>query len=150
MESFWSPWEPSSLAKPQPMPSLWTSWLEHCLSANMDQEPSLRAVELPQVPHPLPAGDVWTHFSRDSSAAFLLPNLGFVMDGGRRSHIKGASNLWDLRREKVSEYQKRETILTSSGGKKNCIHRAGVLHRTCRDCAQYLGVWCLPMSLRSQ
>lgn len=83
-----------------------------------DQEPSLRVVELPQVPHPLPAGDVWTHFSRDRincksvgssrPAAFLLPNLGIVMDGGRRSHITGTSNLWDLTMEKVSESQERE------------------------------------------
>lgn len=40
-----------------------------------DQEPSLRAVELPQVPHPLPAGDVWTHFSRDSHGTESTANL---------------------------------------------------------------------------
>ncbi|XP_034493951.1 putative sodium-coupled neutral amino acid transporter 7 isoform X3 [Ailuropoda melanoleuca] len=31
MVSSWSPWEPSSSARPQPMPSLWISWHNHCL-----------------------------------------------------------------------------------------------------------------------
>ncbi|XP_012503310.1 PREDICTED: putative sodium-coupled neutral amino acid transporter 7 isoform X2 [Propithecus coquereli] len=34
MESSWSPWEPSSSARPQPTPSLWISWHNHCLPGN--------------------------------------------------------------------------------------------------------------------
>uniref|UniRef100_A0A452V784 Sodium-coupled neutral amino acid transporter 7 n=1 Tax=Ursus maritimus TaxID=29073 RepID=A0A452V784_URSMA len=34
MVSSWSPWEPSSSARPQPTPSLWISWHNHCLPGN--------------------------------------------------------------------------------------------------------------------
>lgn len=33
-ESSWSPWEPSSSARPQPTPSLWISCHNHCLPGN--------------------------------------------------------------------------------------------------------------------
>lgn len=64
------------------------------------------------------------------------------------------SSLWDLRMERVSGSQKRESILTSlwkkNNNKKMHLQRAGVLRGAWQDCAQYLGVLCLPMSLRSQ
>uniref|UniRef100_A0A671ENM9 Sodium-coupled neutral amino acid transporter 7 n=1 Tax=Rhinolophus ferrumequinum TaxID=59479 RepID=A0A671ENM9_RHIFE len=38
-ECSWSPWEPSSSARPQPMPSLWISWHNQCLPGNTQPLP---------------------------------------------------------------------------------------------------------------
>jgi hypothetical protein len=38
-ESSWSPWEPSSSARPQPTPFLWISWHNHCLPGNTQPWP---------------------------------------------------------------------------------------------------------------
>nr|XP_024651715.1 putative sodium-coupled neutral amino acid transporter 7 isoform X3 [Macaca nemestrina] len=45
-ESSWSPWEPSSSARPQPMPSLWISWHNHCLPGNTRPLPLVAGTHL--------------------------------------------------------------------------------------------------------
>ncbi|XP_068383867.1 sodium-coupled neutral amino acid transporter 7 isoform X1 [Eschrichtius robustus] len=74
-ESSWSPWEPSSSARPQPTPFLWISWHNHCLPGNswpLPLDPGTHLVELQDHPESgiIPLywwDDIWTSFSRDSS-----------------------------------------------------------------------------------
>ncbi|XP_027475719.1 putative sodium-coupled neutral amino acid transporter 7 isoform X2 [Zalophus californianus] len=75
MVSSWSPWEPSSLARPQPTPSLWISWHNHCLPGNtwpLPLDPGTHLFELWGHPESNIIrlscwDDIWTSFSRDSS-----------------------------------------------------------------------------------
>lgn len=74
MESSWSRWEPSSLARPQPTPSLWTSWVNHCLPGNtwpLPLDPGTNLLELRGHPESGTIPLYWwdntgTSFSRDS------------------------------------------------------------------------------------
>nr|XP_058901404.1 sodium-coupled neutral amino acid transporter 7 isoform X1 [Kogia breviceps] len=74
-ESSWSPWEPSSSARPQPTPFLWISWHNHCLPGNswpLPLDPGTHLVELQDHPESgtIPLywwDDICTSFSRDSS-----------------------------------------------------------------------------------
>nr|XP_030703921.1 putative sodium-coupled neutral amino acid transporter 7 isoform X6 [Globicephala melas] len=108
-ESSWSPWEPSSSARPQPTPFLWISWHNQCLPGNswpLPLDPGTHLVELQDHPESgiIPLywwDDIWTSFSRDSSgvksgpttldssnpAPFLPPHPGSAMDGRRRSRV---------------------------------------------------------------
>ncbi|XP_030883457.1 putative sodium-coupled neutral amino acid transporter 7 isoform X1 [Leptonychotes weddellii] len=75
MVSSWSPWEPSSLARPQPTPSLWISWHNHCLPGNtwlLPLDPGTHLLELWGHPESNIIrlscwDDIWTSFPRDSS-----------------------------------------------------------------------------------
>ncbi|XP_043754568.1 putative sodium-coupled neutral amino acid transporter 7 isoform X1 [Cervus elaphus] len=74
-ESSWSPWEPSSSARPQPTPFLWIFWHNHCLPENswpLLLDPGTHLVELQD--HPGPGiihlrwwDDICTSFSGNSS-----------------------------------------------------------------------------------
>ncbi|XP_023980781.1 sodium-coupled neutral amino acid transporter 7 isoform X2 [Physeter macrocephalus] len=108
-ESSWSPWEPSSSARPQPTPFLWISWHNHCLPGNswpLPLDPGTHLVELQDHPESgiIPLywwDDICTSFSRDSSgvksgptpldssnpAPFLPLHPGSAMDGRRRSCV---------------------------------------------------------------
>ncbi|KAM9047590.1 sodium-coupled neutral amino acid transporter 7 isoform 2-T3 [Megaptera novaeangliae] len=113
-ESSWSPWEPSSSARPQPTPFLWISWHNHCLPGNswpLPLDPGTHLVELQDHPESgiIPLywwDDIWTSFSRDSSgvksgptpldssnpAPFLPLHPGSAMDG-RRGGLVSQKNL---------------------------------------------------------
>ncbi|XP_065781519.1 sodium-coupled neutral amino acid transporter 7 isoform X2 [Muntiacus reevesi] len=110
-EFSWSPWEPSSSARPQPTPFLWIFWHNHCLPENswpLLLEPGTHLLELQDHPGPgiIPLhwwDDICTSFSRNSSgeksgptpvdssnsAPFLLPHPGSAVDRRWKSHVTG-------------------------------------------------------------
>ncbi|XP_023582626.1 sodium-coupled neutral amino acid transporter 7 isoform X2 [Trichechus manatus latirostris] len=45
-ESSWSPWEPSSSARPQPTPSSWISWPNNCLPKKIQPLPGTHLLDL--------------------------------------------------------------------------------------------------------